>query len=194
MNAEGQTTEATLGNGVGTTRSYDAATGLVRSIQSGVGESSAVQDLGYRFDSLGNLTTREDFNQDVYESFAYDRLNRLTGGIVYDADDDTERESKTYRYDAVGNIVNKSDVGAADYEYGTRERGGSGGRGTSRGGERRGEQLRLRRQREHDLGGRTDTHVDEFQQARDGGERHHPHAVRLRAGAGADPAGEGAGG
>ena len=129
VNAEGQTTEATLGNGVGTTRSYDAATGLVRTIQSGVGESSAVQDLGYRFDSLGNLTTREDFNQDVYESFAYDRLNRLTGGIVYDADDDTERESKTYRYDAVGNIVNKSDVGAADYVYGTGNAAGAGDAG-----------------------------------------------------------------
>ena len=129
VNAEGQTTEATLGNGVGATRSYDAATGLVRSIQSGVGESSAVQDLGYRFDSLGNLTTREDFNQDVYESFTYDRLNRLTGGIVYDADDDTERESKTYRYDAVGNIVNKSDVGAADYVYGTGNAAGAGDAG-----------------------------------------------------------------
>ena len=129
VNAEGQTTEATLGNGVGTTRSYDAATGLVRSIQSGVGESSAVQDLGYRFDSLGNLTTREDFSQEVYESFAYDRLNRLTGGIVYDAEDDTERESKTYRYDAVGNIVNKSDVGTADYVYGTGNAAGAGDAG-----------------------------------------------------------------
>ena len=95
----------------------------------GGGESSAVQDLGYRFDSLGNLTTREDFNQDVYESFAYDRLNRLTGGIVYDADDDTERESKTYRYDAVGNIVNKSDVGTADYVYGTGNAAGAGDAG-----------------------------------------------------------------
>ena len=129
VSAEGQTTEATLGNGVGTTRSYDAATGLIRTIQSGVGESSAVQDLGYTFDSLGNLTTREDFNQDVYESFTYDRLNRLTGGIVYDADDDTERESKTYRYDAVGNIVNKSDVGAADYVYGTGNAAGAGDAG-----------------------------------------------------------------
>ena len=129
VNAEGQTTEATLGNGVGTTRSYDAATGLIRTIQSGVGESSGMQDLGYTFDSLGNLTTREDFSQEVYESFAYDRLNRLTGGIVYDAEDDTERESKTYRYDAVGNIVNKSDVGTADYVYGTGNAAGAGDAG-----------------------------------------------------------------
>ena len=129
VNAEGQTTEARLGNGVGTTRNYDAATGLVRTIQSGVGESSAVQDLGFRFDSLGNLTTREDLNQEVYESFTYDRLNRLTGGVVYDAEDDSERETKTYRYDAVGNIVNKSDVGPADYVYGTGNAAGAGDAG-----------------------------------------------------------------
>ena len=94
-----------------------------------MGESSAVQDLGFRFDSLGNLTRREDLNQEVYESFSYDRLNRLTGGIVYDADDDSERETKTYRYDAVGNIVNKSDVGAADYVYGSGNAAGAGDAG-----------------------------------------------------------------
>ena len=132
VNAEGQTTEATLGNGVGTTRSYDAATGLIRRIQSGVGESSGVQNLGYSFDSLGNLLARDELNQDVFELFGYDRLNRLTGGTVYDFDDITRRESKTYRYDAVGNMVNKSDVGAADYVYGTGNAAGAGTRGRTR--------------------------------------------------------------
>ena len=129
QDAEGQVAEAMLGNGIGTTRTYDPATGLIRTIQSGVGDSAAVQDLGYAFDSLGNLTTREDFIQDVYESFAYDRLNRLTGGIVHDADDDTARAAKTYRYDAIGNIVNKSDLGAADYVYGSGNAAGAGDAG-----------------------------------------------------------------
>ena len=127
--AEGRVVEAMLGNGISTTRTYDPATGLVRSIQSGPGETATVQDLGYAFDSLGNLTSREDFLQDVYESFAYDRLNRLTGATVYDADDDTARAARTYRYDAIGNIVNKSDVGAADYVYGSGNAAGAGDAG-----------------------------------------------------------------
>ena len=110
-------------------RSRDPATGLIRTIQSGVGDSAAVQDLGYAFDSLGNLTTREDFIQDVYERFTYDRLNRLTGATVHDADDDTARAAKTYRYDAIGNIVNKSDLGAADYVYGSGNAAGAGDAG-----------------------------------------------------------------
>ena len=88
-----------------------------------------MQDLGYAFDSLGNLTTREDFIQDVYERFTYDRLNRLTGGIVHDAGDDTARAAKTWRYDAIGNIVNKSDLGAANYVYGTGNAAGAGDAG-----------------------------------------------------------------
>ena len=127
--AEGKVLEAMLGNGVSTTRTYDPATGLIRTIQSGVGDTAGVQDLGYVFDSLGNLTTREDFIQDVYESFAHDRLNRLTGATVYDAEDDTARAAKTYRYDAIGNIVNKSDLGAANYVYGTGNAAGAGDAG-----------------------------------------------------------------
>ena len=71
VDAEGRVLEEMLGNGVSTTRTFDPATGLVRTVQSGLGETSGVQDLGYVFDGLGNLTTREDFIQDVYESFAY---------------------------------------------------------------------------------------------------------------------------
>ena len=119
VNAEGQVEESLLGNGVGTTRVYDPQTGLVRSIQSGPGETSAVQDLGYVFDAYGNLTSREDFAQDVRENFAYDRLNRLTGSTLKNADTEAVLSSKSYHYDAVGNITNKSDVGAADYVYGT---------------------------------------------------------------------------
>ena len=129
LSAEGQVAEARYGNAVGTTRTYDAKTGLVASIQSGPGASATVQDLGYVFDSLGNLTTREDFLQDVYESFTYDTLNRLTGATVYGAVDDAERVSKRYAYDAIGNLVNKSDVSAADYVYGTGNAAGAGDAG-----------------------------------------------------------------
>ena len=118
VNAEGQVEELRLGNGVGTTRVFDPKTGLVQSIQSGLGETSAVQDLGYAFDGYGNLTSRENFAQGVYEDFTYDRLNRLTGSTLKNAETDAVLGSKSYRYDAVGNMVNKSDVGASDYVYG----------------------------------------------------------------------------
>ncbi len=129
MNAAGQITEADFGNGIGTTRTYDPKTGAVTAIQSGPGDTASVQDLGYGFDRLGNLTSREDFLQDVYETFTFDSLNRLTGATVYDADDDSTRETKSYRYDAIGNIVHKSDVGAADYVYGTSNEAGAGDAG-----------------------------------------------------------------
>ena len=129
LSAEGRIEEALYGNAVDTTRTYDPETGLVTSIQSGTGESADVQDLGYAFDSFGNLTTREDFLQDLYERFTYDTLNRLTGATVYDGTTDTELVSKSYSYDAIGNIVNKSDVGAADYVYGTGNAAGAGDAG-----------------------------------------------------------------
>ena len=119
VNAEGQVEESLLGNGVGTTRVFDSRTGLMQSIQSGLGETSGVQDLGYVFDPYGNLTSREDFAQGVYESFTYDGLNRLTGSTLSNAETEAVLSSKSYRYDAVGNMLNKSDVGASDYVYGT---------------------------------------------------------------------------
>ena len=129
LSAEGQVEESQYGNAVGTTRTYDPETGLVSSIQSGTGESAEVQDLGYAFDSFGNLDTREDFLQDLYESFTYDGLNRLSGATVYDGTTEAELVSKSYSYDAIGNMVNKSDVGAADYVYGTGNAAGAGDAG-----------------------------------------------------------------
>ena len=129
LSAAGQVEEALYGNAVGTTRTYDPETGLVTSIQSGLGDTSDVQDLGYAFDSFGNLDTREDFLQDVYEGFTYDTLHRLTGATVYDGTTDAELVSKSDSYDAIGNIVNKSDVGAADYVYGTGNGAGAGDAG-----------------------------------------------------------------
>ena len=86
--AEGKVLEAMLGNGIGTTRTFDPATGLIRTIQSGAGDTAGVQDLGYAFDSLGNLTTREDFIQGVAEHFktARDRTCRslmLVGDLFH---------------------------------------------------------------------------------------------------------------
>ena len=129
LSAEGQVAEARYGNGVGTTRTYDAQTGRVQSIQSGPGVSTTVQDLGYVFDTAGNLTTREDFRAGVYERFTYDTLERLTAATVHDATTDTALASKSYTYDAIGNLVTKSDVSAAAYVYGAGNAAGAGDAG-----------------------------------------------------------------
>ncbi|MEW6536816.1 MAG: RHS repeat-associated core domain-containing protein [Candidatus Auribacterota bacterium] len=110
VDAEGKITYETLGNGIMTLSGYDPATGYLQSIYSGRGPSDAVQNLGYSFDALGNLTSRTDKNQNLEELFTYDNLNRLVSSNF------VGREIKTYQYDAIGNITYKSDVG--NYTYG----------------------------------------------------------------------------
>jgi len=110
MNAHGQTTQYTLGNGLTTVNTYDQATNRVSGITTGFGTSSTVQNLGYDYDTLGNLTSRSDLNQNLSETFAYDSLNRLVETNFLGIG------SKTYQYDSLGNIVSKSDVGT--YTYG----------------------------------------------------------------------------
>jgi YD repeat-containing protein len=56
-------------------------------------------------DEAGNLTTRQDLNQGLTETFGYDALERLTsatgpGGTL------------TVAYDTIGNITSRSDVGS----------------------------------------------------------------------------------
>jgi len=109
MNAHGQVTIYTLGNGLTTVNNYNPSTNRINSITTGAGTDSSIQNLGYDFDTLGNLESRADLNQNLSETFQYDRLNRLTetnfNGLA----------SKTYQYDSLGNITFKSDVGAYSY-------------------------------------------------------------------------------
>ena len=62
---------------------YDQATGAPVGISTGIGQSSAVQSLAYTWDGYGNLVKRQDANQsNLYETFTYDDLNRLTESQV----------------------------------------------------------------------------------------------------------------
>ncbi len=72
----------TDGNNVSTVMGYDAATGAPVGISSGIGQSSAVQSLIYTWDGYGNLTERQDINQNLSETFQYDDLNRLHQSAV----------------------------------------------------------------------------------------------------------------
>lgn len=104
-NARGQIEQQTLGNGLVTAKSYVPATGIIKSIQTGV-----VQNLDFTFDKIGNLTQRRDLRLNLTEDFKYDNLNRVTESKVIGL------SAITVSYDTLGNISSRSDVGT--YLYG----------------------------------------------------------------------------
>ncbi|CCD94777.1 hypothetical protein BRAO375_3690005 [Bradyrhizobium sp. ORS 375] len=110
MDADGHLTQQTAGNGLVTTRGFDPLTGRLTSVATGTG--SAVQNLSFGYDRLGNLTSRSDANTNVSESFNYDGLNRLTTSTT---SLNPTPLVKTYSYSAIGNILSKSDVGTYVY-------------------------------------------------------------------------------
>jgi RHS repeat-associated protein len=106
MNPRGEVTQETLGNGVVTTRSYDAVTGWLNNIVAGVGSGAGIQNNAYLYDEMGNVTERQDNNQGLTENFFYDNLYRLDhstlGGAI----------NLQMHYDVMGNITSRSDVAA----------------------------------------------------------------------------------
>ncbi|MGJ4945586.1 RHS repeat-associated core domain-containing protein [Bradyrhizobium sp. HKCCYLS1011] len=110
MDAEGHITQQTAGNGLVTTRGFDPLTGRLTSVATGV--NNAVQNLGFGYDRLGNLTSRSDANTSVSESFVYDPLSRLTSSTT---NLNPTPLVKTFAYSATGNILSKSDVGTYTY-------------------------------------------------------------------------------
>tara|TARA_R110002072_G_scaffold302540_1_gene486239 strand:- start:4147 stop:11085 length:6939 start_codon:yes stop_codon:yes gene_type:complete len=113
----GGITEESFGNGVTSSRVYNQLTGQLESISTSK-EASALQNLSYTYDSLGNLYSRSAAvsGSNLHEAFAYDNLNRLetatTTGLS-GAD-----RVLSYQYDALGNITYKSDVSDVNgYKY-----------------------------------------------------------------------------
>jgi RHS repeat-associated protein len=103
-------TQATLGNGLVTHRSYDAITGLLKSIQTGPGGGTAIQNLSYEWDLVGNLKKRKDLNQgNLTEEFFYDNLYRLDYSTLNGV------TNLDVGYDAMGNITSK--WGPGNYTY-----------------------------------------------------------------------------
>ena len=112
MDAEGHFLEQTYGNGVVTQQEFDAATGRITAIRAGA--NSSVQNLAYTYDKNGNMLTRSDSNQSLWEGFLYDNLNRLTSNSINSPGAGVI--TQTYAYDSLGNITSRSDAGA--YTYG----------------------------------------------------------------------------
>jgi uncharacterized protein RhaS with RHS repeats len=110
MDAEQRLLQQTVGNGLVTANSFEAATGRLTSIATGSG--SAVQNLNFAYDRGGNPLSRSDANTSLSETFTYDALKRLTSSTVSQS---PMPLSKTFTYDPIGNLLSKSDVGAYSY-------------------------------------------------------------------------------
>ncbi|MRR51414.1 MAG: type IV secretion protein Rhs [Rhodocyclaceae bacterium] len=121
LDAEGHLLQQTYGNNVQTQHTYNPAngrlTGIVAVTVAGPMAGTSVQNLAYQYDSLGNLTSREDANQTLIESFTYDTLNRLQTATV-NASAVSPAATTTFTYDALGNILSRSDLGTYTYPTG----------------------------------------------------------------------------
>ena len=107
-----QWTSFKLGNGLTTKYGYDAGTNLLQSIKTGItGNDTLVQNLGFTFNTAGQLTKRTE-GLSRSESFIYDGLNRLKSATV------AGKSSVTCSYAPNGNITETS-LGAT-YSYANR--------------------------------------------------------------------------
>jgi RHS repeat-associated protein len=111
--AELHLTQQTFGNGVVTNKAYTLETGRIATIQAGAG--NAVQNLGFTFNTLGNLTQRVDAVTQTTDDLSYDGLNRLTQAVTINPSLPLN-VTKTVTYNAIGNITSKSDVGTYTYD------------------------------------------------------------------------------
>jgi RHS repeat-associated protein len=112
-NLRGQITQETLGNGLVTSRNFDAVTSYPGFIRTGSGGGSTIQNLSYLWDATGNLTQRQDSNQGLTESFYYDNLYRLDYSLL------NSTTNLDVGYDAVGRITSKQDASDTTPEGGT---------------------------------------------------------------------------
>lgn len=108
-NSQGQLLQATLGNGLVTTYTYDEVQDYLTDILTTDGVND-IQDLSFSFNDIGHLTSRSDNKRSLTENFQYDNLSRLTEASIVGG------TSLSMQYDVLGNLTYKSDVGT--YTYG----------------------------------------------------------------------------
>jgi RHS repeat-associated protein len=103
------------GNGVSTVSTYDQATGATLGIGTGIGSSTAIQQLAYSWDGFGNLKSRCDANKNLTETFGYDALDRITASTVKMAVSSCSGGATGavigMTYDAIGNIQTRTNSG-----------------------------------------------------------------------------------
>lgn len=117
--AELHLTQQTAGNSVTTNESFDSATGNLTTICASTGPvSCTVANFIYSWDTIGNLTQRQDPTR-YTESFCYDGLNRVTNYAL--GSSCTGSGTTTVAYDGSGNITQKTDICATAncFQYGS---------------------------------------------------------------------------
>jgi RHS repeat-associated protein len=121
LNTSDATTLAyTLGNGLTTTKSYDATKGYSLSSIVTANVGNQVQSCYYDFNAVnGNLNSREDRRTGyaLKETFLYDDLYRLTNWKVAQNAIDKFSNGITYKTNKSGNIETKTDAGTYSYGY-----------------------------------------------------------------------------
>lgn len=116
-NARGQLTSINKGTKE-TTFGFDNR-GLSTSIT-----ATGVENMGYVFDTKGNLYSRTDSLTNQKEQFTYDGMNRLTNWDVYK--NNVLAKQNGHTYDAnTGNITSRTDLGNYTMTYGGKRADGS---------------------------------------------------------------------
>jgi RHS repeat-associated protein len=114
VDALGQVSEDTLGNGTVTERSFLPTSGLLTRITSGPTAGSAtLQNQSYAYYPLGTLEQRQDNNSGLTENFTYDADNRLENSTLSNGNiTTTNLEISSYNPD--GSMKEKTETGGTD--------------------------------------------------------------------------------
>ncbi|TXI49875.1 MAG: hypothetical protein E6Q50_06025, partial [Lysobacter sp.] len=104
VNARGQATQETFGNGVVLNPQYQWQTGQLTELKYSK-NGSDLRKLGYGYDVFGNLKRQTLNTNQSQEDYSYDELHRLVQSIRSGAASGTVN----YGFDAVGNFTKKTD-------------------------------------------------------------------------------------
>ncbi|TXI44935.1 MAG: hypothetical protein E6Q50_17210 [Lysobacter sp.] len=104
VNARGQATQETFGNGVVLNPQYQWQTGQLTELKYSK-NGSDLRKLGYGYDVFGNLKRQTLNTNQSQEDYSYDQLHRLVQSIRSGAASGTVN----YGFDAVGNFTKKTD-------------------------------------------------------------------------------------
>ena len=115
MNALGQITRYTTGNGAVTDIAYDERH-LMENQTTTASGGNILQNFSYDYDIFANLAARKDNKRNLEETFTYDNLNRLTDIWLNDV------HTGHMAYDALGRMTDKRTDGqnvfsAAQHDY-----------------------------------------------------------------------------
>jgi RHS repeat-associated protein len=109
FDSKGRAITQTLAQGVSASATYHAATGLLATMNASQG-GTTLQAKSYAWDSIGNLTARNDTITARGETFSYDTLNRVTGSTVATLPGSTISTvppPTAYTYATNGNLLSK---------------------------------------------------------------------------------------